>query len=237
VAADTRIERNLPRLVIGLSIIAAGILFTLDNLHVIEADSYLSYWPVVLVVIGFAQLAQARTWGSVAWSLVLVIVGFWILGQNLGFVHMSIWTLSPLLLVLLGASLVYRAFSTPAVPAGAAPGAGAQPDAFVRGMAVMGGIDRASDSAEFVGADLIALMGACKLDLRRATMAGNEAVIDILAVMGGIELRIPDNWIVDPHVLPLMGGVSDETHPVSSGPVQRLVLRGTAFMGGVEIKN
>lgn len=236
-AAEPRIDRNLPRLVIGLSIILAGILFTLDNLRIVEAGTLLSYWPIVIVVIGLAQIAQARNWSGVAWSLVLVFVGAWLLGENLGIVTMSIWKLSPLLLVLFGASLVWRAMSTPGRRSWGAGEVAAQPDAYVKATAVMGGIDRASDSTEFQGADLIAVMGACKLDLRRATMAGDEAVVDVLAVMGGIELLVPENWVVDPHVFPLMGGVGDETRPVRGEAVQRLVLRGTVFMGGVEIKN
>jgi hypothetical protein len=228
-----RIDRNVPRLVIGIAIIAAGLLFTLDNLRIIHAESYLAYWPFVLVVIGFAQLVQTRTWGGYAWSLCLVLIGCWILGQNLGIIAFSIWRLSPLLLVLLGASIAWRAYWSPA----AAGAGGGEPEAFIQGTAVMAGFERSSNSAAFRGADLVAIMGGCKIDLRRASMAGTEAVIDVLAIMGGVELRIPETWTVDVRVLPLMGGASDATHPVPGETVQRLVIRGTAFMGGVEIRN
>jgi predicted membrane protein len=230
---DVRLDRNLPRLIIGVSIVLAGLLFTLDNLRIVHAEHYLSYWPIVLVVIGFAHLVQTSTWGGYVWSLILILVGFWILGENVGLITVSIWKLSPLLLVLLGASMVWRAFG---VPVGAS-GLTTHTDAFIRGTAVMGGIERASDSPGFRGADLVAIMGACKVDLRRASMAGNEAFVDVFAIMGGVELRIPESWTVDIRVLPLMGGATDQTHPVRGETAQRLVIRGTAFMGGVEIKN
>jgi predicted membrane protein len=103
----------------------------------------------------------------------------------------------------------------------------------------MSGIGRTSDAADFRGADLFALMGGCKLDLRQATIAGNEAVIDVFVMMGGIELRVPETWSIDARVLPLMGGISDERRPSAPAgtETQRLVIRGTVLMGGVEIKN
>ncbi len=232
-AAEEHVGRNVSRVVIGSAIAVAGLLFTLDNLHIVEAEHYLAYWPVFLVLIGVAQLVQSRTWGGYIWGLVLMFAGFWVLGENLGIVSMDIWTLSPLLLVLLGVSIIWRGFG----PSGS-PRATADGTSFIRGTAVMGGFERASESADFRGADLVSVMGGCKLDLRRAAIAGEEATIDVLAVMGGMEILIPENWSVDAHVLPLMGGVGDRTRRRATTPAtQRLVVRGTVFMGGVDIKN
>jgi predicted membrane protein len=231
---EARVERNVSRVVIGFAIVLAGILFTLDNLHIVEAEHYVSYWPVFLVLIGVAQLVQSRTWSGYIWGLVLMFAGFWVLGENLGIVSVDIWTLSPLLLVLLGVSIIWRGFGPSVAPRGAA----IDGTSFIRGTAVMGAFDRKSEAADFRGADLVAIMGGCKLDLRQATIAGEEVAIDVLAVMGGIELLVPDTWWVDSRVLPLMGGVGDRTRRGPTTPAsQRLIVRGTVFMGGVDIKN
>lgn len=84
---------------------------------------------------------------------------------------------------------------------------------------------------------MTAIMGACKLDLRQAVIAGDEAVVDVTAVMGGVEILVPANWTVEARVLPILGGVGDETRPDRSQPTQRLVVRGVAFMGGVDVKS
>lgn len=230
---------NASRLVIGMSIAIAGILFFLDNLGLVHTENLFSYWPVVLIAIGVAQLVQTRTWGGYAWSLAFILGGCWILAENVGIISVSLWKLSPLLLVLLGASIAWRAYWTPSAPSTTPDGvASAQPDAFIRATAIMGGVDRASDSAAFEGGDLVAVMGACRLDLRQASITGSEAVIDVLTVMGGVELSIPETWTVDARVLPLMGGVTDRTRRATGqSGTQRLVIRGTAFMGGVEVKN
>ena len=49
--------------------------------------------------------------------------------------------------------------------------------------------------AAFRGADLIAVMGGCEIDLRQAAING-EAVIDVFCMWGGIEIRVPEDWTV-----------------------------------------
>jgi predicted membrane protein len=79
-------------------------------------------------------------------------------------------------------------------------------------------------------------MGGVMLDLRKARMTG-EAVLDVFAMWGGVELQVPESWAVDVRVTPLLGGVEDRTRPATDPSAPRLVLRGTVLMGGVEIKN
>jgi len=256
-ASETRIERDLTRAVIGIAIILAGVLFTLDNLRIIDAGHFLAYWPVILIAIGIARMAQTSSWGSFAWSLGWIVVGLWLLGEKIGLVTVSIWNLWPLALVVVGASILWRAYRPPqsccanfqavdetagaSVLDGGAEAvkrpAGAPLSSFVKAAAVMGAIERATDSADFRGADLVAFMGACELDLRHAAIVGDVAVVDVLALMGGIEIYVPDTWAIEARVFPLMGGMGDETHLNTSGPTKRLVVRGLAIMGGVEIKN
>ena len=57
----------------------------------------------------------------------------------------------------------------------------------------MGGVIRRSNSQTFEGADLTAVMGGCEIDLRQASMApGGEAVIDVFAFWGGIDVKVPE---------------------------------------------
>jgi hypothetical protein len=101
-------------------------------------------------------------------------------------------------------------------------------------------VQRRSTSQEFQGGDLGAFCGGWDLDLRQAGMAGSEATIDVFCWWGGGEIKVPQEWDVVVKVLPLFGGVADKTtHPTVQPGVapKRLVLTGTAVMGGVEVKN
>jgi predicted membrane protein len=79
-------------------------------------------------------------------------------------------------------------------------------------------------------------MGGCEIDLRNAQING-EAAIDVFAMWGGIEIRVPENWTVIGRVTPLMGGFEDHTRAPQAASAHRLIVRGMVIMGGVEIKN
>ena len=79
-------------------------------------------------------------------------------------------------------------------------------------------------------------MGGCEIDLRKATIGEEEAVLDIFAFWGGVVIQVPEEWEVDNRVNAFLGGVENKTRPVPSG-AQRLVLTGTVLMGGAEVKN
>jgi predicted membrane protein len=79
-------------------------------------------------------------------------------------------------------------------------------------------------------------MGGCDIDLRQAAING-DAFIDVFAVWGGIEIRVPEDWSVAFHVTPLLGGVEDKTRPSLGSSQQRLTVRGLVVMGSVEVKN
>jgi len=106
----------------------------------------------------------------------------------------------------------------------------------VSAVAVLSGLNRGNNSKTFHGGDLTAVLGGCEIDLRQASIEG-EAIIDVFAMWGGIEIRVPENWSVSGRVTPILGGYEDKTRPARDATAQRLVVRGFVIMGGVEIKN
>jgi uncharacterized membrane protein YadS len=56
--------RFTPRLVLGLAVVLVGVLFTLDNLDLMDAGSLWDYWPLVFVVFGLAKMVDAPHTGS-----------------------------------------------------------------------------------------------------------------------------------------------------------------------------
>jgi hypothetical protein len=72
--------------------------------------------------------------------------------------------------------------------------------------------------------------------LRHAGLEG-AAVIDVFAVWGGIEIRVPEDWTVVSRVTPILAGFSDNTRPTQAATAKQLVIRGFILMAGVEVKN
>ena len=219
------------QLVLGLSIAVLGVLFTLDNLHILRAREVLRFWPVALIAIGLVHVSQAKTAAGTVGGGVWILVGVVLLGGRLGLFHANIFSLWPLILVLVGARIVWQTTAGErAVDQGDA-------GATVSAIAVMGGFERRITSHEFRGGEITAFMGGGKLDLRDAIPAGGQAVINVFAMMGGFEILVPETWRVISEVTPFMGGIEDKSRTSTQPTAPCLVLRGFVMMGGVTLKN
>jgi predicted membrane protein len=247
-----------PRLILGIAIMGLGVVFLLDRLG-FDVGHVWSYWPLVLIAVGLGKLLQSSVGGGRGFGAILVLVGAWLLLENLDLIRYDLFDLWPVILLLVGGSLVWRAFRPqrrcfpPPPPSGLTlspegvtgevatsgntEGRSLDADATIHAAAVMGGIERRSACPDFQGGDLTALMGGCELDLRQASIRTGPAVVDVFAFWGGIELHVPTNWTLDIRATPIMGAIEDNTGPAARDPGQVLIIRGTVIMGGVEIKN
>ena len=219
------------QLVLGVSIAVLGVLFTLDNLHILRAREVLRFWPVALIAIGLVHVSQARSAAGTVGGGVWILVGVVLLGGRLGLFHANIFSLWPLILVLVGARIVWQTTAGDRVLDQGDAGA------TVSAIAVMGGFERRITSHEFRGGEITAFMGGGKLDLREAMPAGGQAVINIFAMMGGFEILVPEGWRVISELTPFMGGIEDKSRTSTQPTAPCLVLRGFVMMGGVTLKN
>jgi hypothetical protein len=216
---DLRRDPPLPRLVLGVAIVAAGAIFWLDNIGRIEARDYIEWWPLALIALGLAQLPY-RKWIAAAW---LLLVGTYFLLPVLGiprFHLREILGLWPLLISVAGATLIMHALR--------------HGEYSFSALAVMAGNVR-KVGAQFKGGEAVAVMGGCDLDFTAATIDG-EAVLDVLAFWGGIGVRVPRGWKVIWNVTALLGGYEDRTAAAPDG-APRLIIRGTAIMGGIDVRH
>jgi len=220
-----------PHLVFGLVIIAVGVLFTLDNLGLADARQYWRWWPSAVILVGVAKLWQARDGMSnpIA-GVFFLLVGAWFQLHTLDVIDRELWNFWPLLLVFIGSMIVYQGLRGKQVRASG------DPADTLSGVAILGGWSRKSSSTSFRGGELTAMLGGCEVDLRNAAIHG-DAVIDVFAMWGGIEIRVPEDWTVINRVTPLMGGVEDNSRPPVGTSPHRLTIRGVVVMGGIEIKN
>lgn len=228
--AVTRGRASRPNIVFGLILVVIGTIFLLHNLGLHFLDKFWTWWPLALLAIGlskaFSGRSDERTFGWVMTFLGAVFLAQFTFGWD---VRMrQFW---PGILVIVGISIVMRAIQGPKPPREAH-----EATSMVRERAVVGGITRKNASQSFQGGELTAFMGACEIDLRDARMAGPQAVIDCFAMWGGIVITIPPDWVVEPKVSILAAGFEDKSRPPVQ-PAGRLVIRGTALMAEIEVKN
>lgn len=220
---------------IGGGIVVVGTALLLDNLGIIDnAGQVLSLWPIVLIGVGVGDLFQARGSGRATRGTLLTAFGVLFLLNNLDVVNFRVWSLWPLFLIMFG----FQMLTSRRKRAGASAEAGAvsRSDAEFDDFAFLGGVKRAYGTSQFRGGSATAFMGGVELDLRRASMEGDRATVNVFAMMGGVSIRVPEDWAIRSEVVAILGGVDDKTRPPAE-PKSTLVLTGTALMGGVEIKD
>ena len=233
-------ERNRifnTRLIIGVAIVLVGALSLLANLG-FHVDIHLwDYWPVILILIGLSMIFKGPEYRSSFSGSIFLVVGILFLLNNFEIIHFGMGIFWSIIIILVGIAILKH---------GLAGSGGSAPDTdYIDLTAILGGGEHNYTSKQLKGGKVCALMGGAKLDLREADIVDESIVIDIFAMMGGVEILVPVNWQVSVHGVPILGGMDNKTssrsredRPELSGTSpKRLVIKGTAIMGGIEVKN
>ncbi len=251
---ENKPQMNSPsQIVLGVAVILLGFLFLLDNLGLIDARFALHFWPVILIVAGILKIVQSRTTSGYVGGA-LVLFGLLLTLRRLGLIYLGWNTVWPLLVICLGLSVVFKALAGRRASGAAAPDKPDKPgkldkldkldrldktaaddDSVIGIAAVLGGYNRRVTSPAFRGGDVTAIMGGCALDLRQSSIQG-EAVLTVFALCGGITIKVPPDWTVVLQGTPILGGFEEKTIAPPDGS-KRLIVKGCAIMGGLEVRN
>ena len=94
--------------VLGIGILALGMILMLDNFSLIDASVFAPWWPVLLMVFGLSHLVQPEPSRRMGWGLSWIAVGAIILLHNLDVIAVGLTVLWPVVLVIIGANLLVR---------------------------------------------------------------------------------------------------------------------------------
>jgi hypothetical protein len=226
-----------PNLVVGLCVMAVGTALVLDQLHLIDARQVFRFWPVAVILFGASMVIEALRSGDLADDRV---------GRRR---HSGPGFFIIVFLIIVVSQTLQRG-RTPV----------ADSNETMTLTAVMAVDQRTPTGTHFRHAEMTSIMGQCRLDLRSATLApGEEAVIDVFTLMGGLVITAPEGWMIDVQTVPIMGGVNnrrqrpasaeapaEQEPPPADGAVERapstgaaaprVIVRGFIMMGGLTIR-
>ena len=225
------------RTIIALAIIVAGIVLLAENLGMNIHINIWEWWPLIIIFIGISQLMLPSVLRQPLSGIILIFVGLVFMGNTLDIFYFDLGDLWPVFLILAGASMLRRHSRNKNDLV-------SDQDMLNISM-ILGGGEYRFNSKMFKGGKITAIMGGGTLDLTEAEMEGNEAELDVFALMGGLEIRIPKHWHLYVSATPILGSVEDKTynaHNGSSGPDmpstgKRLTINGSLIMGGLEVRN
>lgn len=192
------------RLVLGLLFVGVGGLRLAELAGVgVAWHTIGSWWPLVLIVVGLAQVATAPR--NVAGGMLLALLGGGLLAFTLGVVS-SLAVLWPLLLVSLGLWLLLGRRPT-------APPGSRGPTADV--VAVFDDVDQRAPAGPFTGGSITTVFGDVDLDLSSATLPVDGATLQVTTVFGDVDVLVPHDWEVEVSGARIFGSVRVPDAPVT----------------------
>lgn len=254
-------QPNNSRIFAGVFIIAIGVLFFLKQSGFAIFPYWFFTWPMILIAVGiFSGVKHGFRGGG--WLVMILLGSFFLLDDVMDMYNLRPY-LVPAILVGVGLMLILRPKNNqgwgsctnhkrkerfenlPKDTASvfqSAEGSTADnsyADTTVEVLdatAIFGAVKKNILSKNFKGGDATSIFGGSEIDLSKADINGT-VMIDVTAILGGVKLIVPSHWTVRQEIAAIFGGVDDkrDIHSIITVQNKILVLKGTAFMGGIEI--
>lgn len=245
-------RRAYTSFIIGLVVIAIGVLLLLGNLGFLDTGDVFRWIPSLFILLGLWMLVKSRFQQVGGPVLIIVVAGLiqiMVLGVDLG----RFW---PVVLIAIGAAILIKSFRSRS-KSGAGPDSDKRPPNSVSVfgserkvapadqdsinlVSVMGSVTQRIVSPEFRGGRATAIMGEAKIDLRESAIQEKPAVLELSVVMGEIKLRVPGDWNVRVDDDIVMGELKDERIPRETGTgggQTDLEVKGSVVMGSLKIED
>lgn len=220
-------RQDLSRNITGAAVLAFGTLLLLNATDVLKIDSLVNnYWPLAIVLAGLLVLLNNfRSWAVAGFLVILGGMYQLRVADVISFEPSAV--VFPLILMFVGISIVFGRSYT-----------GKRFSKVERDdvVAIMAGADVVNHSKSFKQSNATTIMGGAKLDLRKAEF-GKDALVDVFAFWGGIEIIVPENVVIRNQVNNVMAGIEDKTHQNTDKNSPVLTVVGTVIMSGVSIRN
>ncbi|OQP46709.1 LiaF transmembrane domain-containing protein [Niastella populi] len=102
---------------------------------------------------------------------------------------------------------------------------------------IFGNVKKLVYSKNFKGGDIVSIFGGSEINLSQADFNGSIS-IEMVQIFGGAKLIVPPHWQIRSEMVAIFGGVEDKRPPQMNYDEDKVVvLRGTTFFGGIEIKS
>lgn len=215
---------------VGLFIVAAGVILLLDRAGVVHAGHIFRFWPVFLIVIGLTTAfggSHKECQGSSIGGGLMMLWGTLLLAQNFGYLSWGqIW---PIVLIAVGVFMIWQSFRMKSLNLSFSTK--------MHPTSVFASVERTITDQNFQQGKAETVFGSIQLDFLSADIA-EKAILEIAAVFGSVEVRVPSSWNVAVEATTVFGSAENKTRPpLTTATPKTLTIRGEVVFGSLEIKN
>ena len=247
---------------LGIILIVAGVVFLSSNLGLIDpiVKSIVISWQSLLIVLGLLNLAKRQ---YISGTVLIMVGGFFMIPK---LIYLLPWYFPrmdpdfarlywPFLLIAVGIVVLFvrnrqyhwhvehweqwehkrrrcsKEHHGPREEVRNGSG-------YYEKNAVFGGAELIVLDPEFHGGDFNSVFGEIVIDLRNTTIPEGDTVIEANTVFGGINIYVPEDWVVIPNINSVFGGFDDKRPQVpAKDSSRRLIVECSCVFGGGEIRS
>lgn len=212
---------------IGLFIIAFGVLLLLANLEISNFNKTMEYlWPSMIMLVGIAGIYEKKKFDFI--YFIIFILGLNFLLTNLDLFSGDLITIIfwPLILVLFGGNLLLRKDAS-----------SKRPNNQKYYTAIFSEVSERNDDDNFIQCDVTTIFGGGKIDFSGIKLKKDKGYINIISIFGGMELILPKDYKVIANGLPIVGACENKMTINNKESKKQLIINYTIIFGGIELKN
>ncbi len=227
-------------IVIGLIIIALGVVFGLKTFGIADIDIFFDgWWTLIIIIPSIVNIFKSE---NKIGSAVTLSIGILLLLMERGFFDFStlLKVAIPIVIIAIGVKIIYKGIKKQN-----------QPDLIFNTTAsrntfnpnterknhtvIFGGDEIEYSNQVFEGGSFTAVFGGIDCDLRNSVI-NHDVIINATAIFGGIDILLPVNVNVKVSSNSIFGGVDSKEHLNSHDNTVTVFVNGSGIFGGVDVK-
>ncbi|MDD6308526.1 MAG: LiaF-related protein [Clostridia bacterium] len=224
--------KRMNSIIWGLALLAVSAVLILNAFAITNIEIFFDgWWTLFIIVPSLVGLFNGHDKTA---NIIGLFIGTFLLLACQNILDFNIvWKLiAPVIIAVIGIKMVFGGVGR---DRGFMKSMEANDNDIKTGFAAFSGQDIRFDNEIFKGAELTAVFGGIKCDLRNAVFE-SDTVINACCIFGGTDILLPDNVNIKVNSNSLFGGIDNKKHQNSKDNQYTVYLNGTCIFGGVDVK-
>lgn len=224
--------KRINSIVWGIALLLVSAVLILNAFEITSIEIFFDGWWTLFIIV--PSLIGLFNDNDKTGNIIGLLIGTFLLLACQNILDFDImWKLiAPVIIAVIGIKMIFGGIGR---NRGFIKSIEANGDDIKSGFAAFSGQDIRFDNEIFKGAELTAVFGGIKCDLRNAVFEG-DTVINACCIFGGTDIFLPDNVNVKVNSNSIFGGIDNKKHQNSNDNQYTVYLNGTCIFGGATVK-